>query len=165
LSARVDIVVPVTTDAALARRTVEFVLAAGASAAFELVVVDAGGTGVDVAAEFGALATAGRVTLPERAAAGSFAAVLDAAFALHPDRDVVVLHAGTEIHGDWLDRLVACGGDDAGAGIVVPFAGAGGVAGYPRNEPDPALIQASANSMDDRFSPISAAGETVALRY
>jgi glycosyltransferase involved in cell wall biosynthesis len=49
------------------------------------------------------------------------------------ERDVVLLRAGTEVFGDWLDRLRAAAAT-AHTGTVTPFANRGPLSGYPLAE-------------------------------
>jgi hypothetical protein len=52
-------------------------------------------------------------TLIEQPVHQGYAAALNRAFALHRDRDVVVLQSDAEVANDWLDRLIPRG-DAAG---------------------------------------------------
>ena len=53
------------------------------------------------------------------------------ALALHVDRDVVLFEAGTEVAGDWLDRLAAAAYSAPGIGTAAPFCNRAGPTGYP----------------------------------
>ena len=138
----IDVIVPVrgTVDAAAVRRCLASALAARQATPFEVIVVNDGTQEIDLLRWFGELAEQQRITLVYQPEGQDLADALNRSVALHRgfDRDVVILRSDTEVAGDWLDRLTAHARAD-GIGTVVPFASAGGVAGYPRSGTDNAL--------------------------
>jgi GT2 family glycosyltransferase len=70
------------------------------------VVVNDATQEVELARYLRDLADRGHATLIEQPVHQGYAAALNRAFALHRDRDVVVLQSDAEVANDWLDRLV-----------------------------------------------------------
>jgi GT2 family glycosyltransferase/glycosyltransferase involved in cell wall biosynthesis len=126
----VDIVVAVHGGAEATRRCLDSVLAAPNRTPFEVVVVDDATRDPEIARYVRELAQRKRITLVTQSTHQGFAAAINRAVALHPDRDVVVLHADAEVANDWLDRLSAHAlARDAGA--IAPMTNAYGTATYP----------------------------------
>jgi glycosyltransferase involved in cell wall biosynthesis len=133
----VDVIVPVRGNAALAARCVASVLASRNVQPCEVIVVG------DADALRGFSATPGdgqHVTVSRQDRSLDYAGTLNRAFALHRDRDVVVLQADAEVAGNWLDRLVEHG-RIPGTGIVGTFTNAAGSATYPQPNARNALPQ------------------------
>lgn len=128
----VDIIVPVHGAAAATRRCVESVLAAKQQRPFELVIVDDANADPDLVRYLRGLAQLGRATVLEQAAQSGFAAAVNRGLALHPDRDVVILHSDAFVANDWLDRLAYHAQREPGIASVAPFSNRGGTANYPR---------------------------------
>ncbi len=62
-----------------------------------------------------------------------FVRTVNRGMALHPDRDVVLLNADTEVPGnDWLDRLQMAVYDQAHTGTATPFSNNATICSYPR---------------------------------
>jgi glycosyltransferase involved in cell wall biosynthesis len=121
----VDIVIAVRRDPAVARRCLASVLAARNVTRYEAIVVlhpDVDAAAIELRDP--------RVTLLRDDRAQNLADVVNRAFALHADRDVVVLQADAEVSGDWLDRLAAHA--DFGVAVVGTFTNAAGAATYAR---------------------------------
>ena len=125
----VDVIVPVRGSAALAARCVASVLASRNAQPCEVIVVG----DADALRGFSPTPDTGsqHVTVSRQDRALDYAGLLNRAFALHGDRDVVVLQADAEVAGNWLDRLVAHGSIQ-GIGIVGTFTNAAGSATYPQ---------------------------------
>ena len=134
----VDVVVPVTLNAAATRRCLESVLAATVRTPFELVIVNDGSPEPELRRYVRDLAAQGVATLIELPAAEGCAAALNRAFSRPRDRDKVVLQADAEVAGDWLDRLARHAGA-RGVGVVGTFTNAVGAATYPLPRTDNAL--------------------------
>ena len=128
ISRTVDIIIPVLRGTSTARRCVRSVLASRNAAPHEVIVVGDAGMGRELAAI--GHAGNGRVTALSENRSLDYAGVLDRAFALHADRDVVVLQSDAEVANDWLDRLVAHG-SVPGVGAVGTFTNIAGIATYP----------------------------------
>jgi GT2 family glycosyltransferase len=127
-----------TRGDAATRRCIESVLSSAGSSAqktpFELIVVNDGGPEPELVRWLRDLAELSRLTLVEQPQRQGFAAAVNRAIALHPERDVVILHSDTEVANDWLDRLVAPASAARDIGTVVPFSNFGGIADYPRTD-------------------------------
>jgi glycosyltransferase involved in cell wall biosynthesis/CTP:molybdopterin cytidylyltransferase MocA len=136
----IDVVVRVFRGAEVTRRCLESVLASTSRAPFELVLVNDANAEPEIARHARELAARGLATLIEQPSTQGCAAALNNAFALHRDRDKVLLHADAEVAGDWLDRLAQHAGAD-GVGVVGTFTNAFGVATYPLPFTDNALPQ------------------------
>lgn len=149
----VDVVVPVYRGAESAKRCVESVLTSPQRHPFELIVVDDGSPEPELSRWLREQAASGRLTLVVQAQRQGFAAAVNRAIALHPDRDLVVLHSDAEVANDWLDRLRAHAGKSRDIGTVSPFASRGGVANYPRSSEDNAMPEGlDVVSLDALFS-------------
>jgi GT2 family glycosyltransferase/glycosyltransferase involved in cell wall biosynthesis len=135
----IDVIVPVYRGDAATRRCIESVLRSAGSAGsstqktpFELIVVNDGCPEPELVRWLRELAEISRLTLVEQPQRQGFAAAVNRAIALHPERDVVILHSDAEVANDWLDRLVAPASAARDIGTVVPFSNSGGIAAYPR---------------------------------
>jgi glycosyltransferase involved in cell wall biosynthesis len=125
----VDVIIPVRGSAAFAPRCVASVLASRNVQPCEVVVVG----DADALCDFPATLDTGsqQVTVSRQDRSLDYVGLLNRAFALHGDRDVVVLQADAEVAGNWLDRLVEHGRIQ-GIGIVGTFTNAAGSATYPQ---------------------------------
>jgi glycosyltransferase involved in cell wall biosynthesis len=133
----VDVIVPVRGNAALAARCVASVLASRNVQPCEVIVVG----DADALRGFSVMPGDGQhVTVSRQDRSLDYAGTLNRAFALHRDRDVVVLQADAEVAGNWLDRLVEHG-RIPGTGIVGTFTNAAGSATYPQPNARNALPQ------------------------
>jgi GT2 family glycosyltransferase/glycosyltransferase involved in cell wall biosynthesis len=129
--ALVDIVVPVFKDKELTLRTLYSVLAASQNTPFELLVIDDHSPEPDLVAELQRLAQEGRITLLHNPANAGFVRTVNRGLGLHPERDVLLLNADTEVFGDWLDRLRAAAYRHARTGTVTPLSNNATVCSYP----------------------------------
>ena len=153
----VDIVVPVHRGAEAARRCIESVLSATPSVPFELIVVNDACPEPELVRWLRDQAERSRLTLIEQAQRFGFAAAVNRAVALHPERDVVILHSDTEVAHDWLDRLAASAAQPPDVGMVVPFTNYGGSACYPRSAARNAMPEGQTlASLDRLFSRANA---------
>lgn len=151
----VQVVVPVRRDAAAARRCVSSVLASPNRTRLELTVVASAG----IARELGAVTAQPlhdpRVDVVVVADEVDYATLVNRALTRHPDRDVVLLQADAEVHGDWLDRLAFHAQGDAG--VIGTFTNTAGSATYPRaGESNPLPPDATAASLDAVFAQANA---------
>ena len=128
----VDIIVPVYRGLSETRRCLDSVLAHPQHCRYELVVIDDAGPEPELTTWLDELATRRRITLLRHTANVGFVATANHGLALHPDRDVILLNSDTEVHGDWLDRLVDCAYADARIGTVTPFSNNATICSYPR---------------------------------
>ena len=130
MAAIVDVIVPVHRDLAATRRCLDSVLAAACATPFELVLVNDATPEPELARYLRDLGERGRATLIEQPSRQGFAAAVNRAFLLHPDRDAVILQADAFVAGDWLDRLSRHAAR-RGVGVVATFTDNVGVATYP----------------------------------
>ena len=131
----IDVIVPVYRGVEATRRCIESVLSTALSmkqqTPFELIAVNDACPEPELVRWLRELAERSRLTLLEQPLRQGFAAAVNRANALHPERDVVILHSDAEVANDWLDRLVAPASAARDIGTVVPFTNYGGIAGYP----------------------------------
>ena len=134
----IDVIVPVYRGVEATRRCIESVLSTALSSKqqtpFELIAVNDACPEPELVRWLRELAERSRLTLIEQPLRQGFAAAVNRATALHPERDVVILHSDAEVANDWLDRLVAPASAARDIGTVVPFTNYGGIAGYPRTD-------------------------------
>ena len=128
----VDIIVPVCAGGAAVRRSLDRLLATPHGANTDIVVVNDAIDDADLVAHLRALAVANQLKLLENASPHGFVVAVNHALALHPERDVVVLHAGVELPPGWLPRLVAHAESSPRIGAIAAFADRDGVVNYPR---------------------------------
>ena len=114
----VDVIVPVFRNLEATRRCVESVLGSSCRTPYELVLVNDGTPEPELARFLRELKERGHATLVEQPSRQGYAAAVNRAFALHRDRDVVVLQSDAEVANDWLDRLVPQGDVRATASSV-----------------------------------------------
>jgi glycosyltransferase involved in cell wall biosynthesis/GT2 family glycosyltransferase len=147
-----DIVIPVFRGADATRRCVESVLSSAPQLPFELVIVNDASPESELARYVRDVAARGHATLIEQPSTQGYAAAINRAFALHRDRDKVVLQSDAEVAGDWLQRLArhAAARD---VGVVGTFTNAVGSATYPLPDTDNALPRGySVASLDALFA-------------
>jgi glycosyltransferase involved in cell wall biosynthesis len=126
----IDVIVSLRGAPQGALHGLESVLAAATQAAHAVLVVDDPSFAPDDRRRLAELAAQERITLVGPPVARRPGAALDAAAALHPARDVVVVDGDAEVAAGWLDRLVAHARQE-GVGAVTTFTNAGGSACYP----------------------------------
>lgn len=153
---QIDVVVPVFRDADATRRCVESVLSSASPLPFELVIVNDASPEPELAGYVRDVAARGQATLIEQASTQGYAAAINRAFALHRDRDQVVLQSDAEVAGDWLQRLARhAGGRDVG--VVGTFTNAVGAATYPLADTDNLLPRGyTVASLDTLFAHANA---------
>jgi glycosyltransferase involved in cell wall biosynthesis/GT2 family glycosyltransferase len=154
ISRTVDVVIPVHRDAPAAHRCVRSILASRNVTPHEVIVLT---SDIDIGREIAALVDAGdkRVTVASERRPLDYAGMLNRGFALHDDRDVVVVQSDAEVAGDWLDRLAAHAGVP-GVGVVGTFTNVAGIATYPGASQDGALPEGCAlELLDGLFSRVN----------
>jgi glycosyltransferase involved in cell wall biosynthesis/GT2 family glycosyltransferase len=141
----VDIIVPVCRDVRAATRCVASILASRNDTPYAVIAI----VDPEVEREFRAsaseLAGDARLTLVRTGRPLDYAGAIERGLSAHTDRDVVLVQADAEVHGDWLDR-VAVHADAADAGVVGTFTNVAGSATYPR--PD------TGNPLPDDATPV-----------
>ena len=149
----VDVVIPVHGDAQRARRCLRSVLASKNVTAHEVTIVVDADSSRDVAAMDEVRDS--RVTVLREGRALDYAAMVNRAFALHDDRDVVLLQSDAVVAGDWLDRLAAHA-NAPGVGVVGTLTNIAGIATYPHAGSHAALPEAcTVESLDSLFSRVN----------
>lgn len=127
----VDIVVPVYGGRGETLRCLRSVLAAPVKAAYELVVIDDASPDRPLSEALRQLAARGLFTLHRHEGNRGFVRSVNHGLGLHPQRDVVILNADTEVHNDWLDRLLAIGASDPRIASVTPMSNNATICSYP----------------------------------
>jgi O-antigen biosynthesis protein len=128
----VDVIIPVYRGLAETQRCVESAMAAHTLTAREIVVVDDASPEPALSAWLAERAGEGFFTLIKHSENRGFVASVNEGMRLHPDRDVVLLNADTEVAGDWLDRLAAHAAREAHVGTITPFSNNATICSYPR---------------------------------
>jgi GT2 family glycosyltransferase/glycosyltransferase involved in cell wall biosynthesis len=141
---------------------VDSVLAARNVTAYEVIVVDDGNTDPEMQAYLASIArTPGIAVVAQRSRQGHAAAV-NRAFALHRERDVVILHSDAEVANDWLDRLAARAAE-RDVGLVGCFTNNVGTATYPLPRSANPLPEGHTVATLDALFARANAGRSVAL--
>ena len=130
-AAAVDVVVPVYGSRQLALQTIDSVLAARVTAAYELIVVDDASPDQALRGELELLAGKGLVTLLTNDRNIGFVGTVNRGLALHADRDVVLLNSDTRVFDGWLDRLMATLHSTSRTGTATPLSNAATILSYP----------------------------------
>src|SRR5262249_57304869 len=101
----VDVVVPVHCGLEEAAQCIESILSSPQEIAFELIVVNDAAPDPELHRWLRGQRDRQRIALLEQSTRQGFAAAVNRALALHPDRDTVVVHSDAQVADDWLDRL------------------------------------------------------------
>jgi len=101
----IDVVVPIYRGRLETLRCLLSLLTAQVEVAHELVVINDASPDEVLCAALRKLAAAGLVTLIEQSRNQGFVKSANLGLRLHPDRDVLLLNADTEVYDGWLDRL------------------------------------------------------------
>jgi GT2 family glycosyltransferase len=128
---RTDVIIPVYRGRDESLACIAAVLATIDRSA-RLIVVDDATEDRELAAALDVLAAERRITLLRHAENQGFVASVNAAMALDPTHDVVLLNADTQVFDDWLLRLRAAAYSGASVGTVTPLTNDGSIASYPR---------------------------------
>jgi len=158
----VDVIVPVYRNLEAVRRCIESVLGATCRTPHELVLVNDGTPEPELARYLRDLGERGLATLIEQPSRQGYAAAVNRAFALHRDRDVVVLQSDAEVANDWLDRLVPRG-DVRAIGVVGTFTNNAGTATYPLARSDNPLPAGFTVAMLDALFARASPGSSIVL--
>ncbi len=127
----VDVVMPVYGSRRLTLRAIDSVLASQQATPYELVVINDGGPDHKLRRDLEHLAQAGHLTLLANERNLGFVRTANRGFALHRDRDVVLLNSDTEVYGDWLDRLMAVLHGSPRTGTASPLSNSATILSYP----------------------------------
>ena len=129
---RLDIIIPVYRGETAVRRCIDSILASGALELAEIVIINDASPEPGITALLDELGALQSVSLINHDVNLGFVASVNAAAALHPDRDFVILNADTEVAGDWLQRLVRHAIAHPRAATVTPFSNNATIASYPK---------------------------------
>jgi len=128
---KVDIVMPVYGSRSLTLQAIDSVLAATTKIPYELVVIDDASPDPVLRHELQTLASAGLLTLLGNERNLGFVETANRGFALHDDRDVVLLNSDTKVFGEWLDRLMKVMNGTTRTATVSPLSNAATILSYP----------------------------------
>jgi GT2 family glycosyltransferase/glycosyltransferase involved in cell wall biosynthesis len=160
--AMIDVVVPAFRNVLATQRCLDSLLAAPNRTAMEIIVVDDASPEPELVRYLREQENRGRITLLEQASRQGYAAAVDRAATLHPERDLVVVQSDGEVANDWLDRLTAHAAA-AGVGVVGTFTSAAGSATYPRAQCANPMPSGESVATLDRLFAQANRGESVAL--
>jgi GT2 family glycosyltransferase/glycosyltransferase involved in cell wall biosynthesis len=150
----IDIVVPVYGGLDETRACLDSVLATRAAfpdrgQGIDIVVIDDGSPPGALTQHLDDLASQGKIQLLRNARNLGFPAAVNRGFALHTDRDVVVLNSDAVVFNDWLARLRAAAYSAGDIGTATPFSNEASILSYPGgSEQNPALLDENAAALD-----------------
>jgi GT2 family glycosyltransferase len=127
---RADVIVPVHGNLHAVRRCLESVVTTRGTALGRLLVVDDASPDIETRGYLDALAAQGEIELIRHAGNRGFVVSVNAGMAA-TDGDVVLLNSDTEVHGDWLERMLRCAYADERIGTVTPFSNNATICSYP----------------------------------
>lgn len=128
----VDIIVPIFAGRRQTEACLKSVLASPCGCRYQLIcVLDNPEAGHLRTLLQGFAAAHEQVLVIENETSVGFAESVNRALALHRDRDVLILQADCEVHGDWLLRLQNAAYEGVGAGMVNPLADRAEFLSYP----------------------------------
>ena len=153
----IDIIIPVYRGLAETRACIESVLASANKTAFELVVINDASPEPAMAELLANLEIDRKITLLTNENNLGFVATCNRAISLHPDRDVLLLNSDTLVHGNWLDRMIACAKTDAEIATVTPFSNNATLCSYPKMGESQAMPTGDALAgLDQIFATVNA---------
>ena len=132
----VDVIIPVYKGRNETLRCIRSALTATNLTPFELVVIDDASPDASLVEALDELAGRGAFTLLRNDTNRGFVVTANRGMQLHPDRDVVLLNADTEVYGNWLDRLRECALRAPRIASVTPLSNNATIASYPRTNHD-----------------------------
>lgn len=130
-AASVDVVVPVYRGYDDTLACLHSVLVSANATPFRLIVVDDCSPEPALSEALERLAALGLITLLRNETNLGFVATVNRAMALSRNRDVLLLNADTEVHGDWLDRLRRHARGQEQVATVTPLSNNATIFSYP----------------------------------
>ncbi len=127
----IDVIMPVYGGRAETLRAIANVLAASNLTRFELIVINDQSPDPALVSELERLSRKGLFTLYTNDRNVGFVGSVNRGMQLHPDRDVILLNADTEVFHDWIDRLRKTAGTDTRICSVTPLSNAATILSYP----------------------------------
>jgi GT2 family glycosyltransferase len=128
-----DIVIPVYSGVDETLTCIRSVIATAPNDS-EIIVIEDASPDRDMTAVLTSLADEGSITLLRNPRNLGFPATANRGMRLHPDRDIVLLNADTEVYGDWLTRLRNAAYRESNIATVTPLTNSGSIASYPKSE-------------------------------
>lgn len=129
----VSVVIPVYRELALVRACIDSVKTSlplnGTPA--KIVVVDDCSPEPALSAWLDKQAAAGAITLLRNACNLGFIETVNRGMRAHPDHDVLLLNADTQVHGDWIDRLARALYATPDVASVTPWTNNGEISSFP----------------------------------
>ena len=157
----VDVIIPVYKGLSETLRCLRSLLAAPTTAPHEITVINDTSPDPFLVGCLHKIAAAGLIRLLENPLNLGFVKTANRGMALHPDRDVILLNADTEVCGDWLDRLAQAAYSAPNVGSVTPLSNNATICSYPHFCQDNAIpADVTAAELDHHCATYNA-GEAV----
>ena len=163
VSSAVNIVIPVYANEGQVRACLSSVLAHHNEMQGDIVVVNDCSPEPAVHQYLAALADQALITLLTNEQNEGFIVSCNRGAAVHPDNDFVLLNADTEVHGNWLDRMVSHVEPGAQVATVTPFSNNATIASYPAGATTPTNEVEVPIAAIDRAMASANAGSSVEL--
>lgn len=125
-----DVLVPVHGNLPVTRRCLESVLASRTASLGDVVVIDDASPDEETGRYLDSLRDRGTITLLRHPVNQGFVGAIATGLTA-TRRDVVLLNSDTDVHGDWLERLVRCLAGAADIATVTPLTNHGTICSYP----------------------------------
>jgi GT2 family glycosyltransferase/glycosyltransferase involved in cell wall biosynthesis len=132
----VDVIIPVYRGRIETLRCIHSALATTGDTDFAVIVIDDASPEPELSADLTRLAAQGLFTLLVNEQNRGFVRSVNRGMEQHDDRDVVLLNADAEVHGNWLDRLRACALRTPNTATVTPLSNNATICSYPRSLQD-----------------------------
>ncbi len=167
----IDIIVPVYRGLAETKACIESVLENACTTSYELVIINDASPEPGMAHFLSGLTSSQniKITVLTNPRNVGFVATCNRAIALHPERDVLLLNSDTRVHGNWLDRMVACinsnTNESQGGAIAsaTPFSNNATLCNYPKIGESQAMPDAPELAMLDTLFAAENAGQCVEI--
>ncbi len=127
----VDIIIPVYSGVEEVKACLNSVLASRNQCQGEIIVVNDCSPEHAIHSYLQTLADEGLITLLVNPENEGFVRTCNRASAVRPERDFVLLNADTEVHGNWLDRMMSHAAAQARVATITPFSNNATIASYP----------------------------------
>lgn len=159
----VDVIVPVYKDQQLTLQTLYSALMAEVEISFELIVINDCSPEPDLVAALKKLNRKKLITLVHNPENRGFVHSVNRGMQLHPERDVVLLNADTEVFNHWLDKLHATAYRHPNTGTVTPLSNNATICSYPCFLSDnPYPLELGYGQLDDLATTVNHAVEVEA---
>ena len=145
----IDVVIPIYRGRLETLRCLLSVLTAKVKIAHEPVVINDASPDPVLCRALRRLAAAGLVTLIEHSTNQGFVKSANRGLRVHPDRDVLLLNADTEVFDGWLDRLHRSALQRPNVGTVAPLSNNATICSYPeRGFDNPYPLELDSRELD-----------------